>query len=120
MIIRWVIGVALLFGILLATLPKTDEASRAKIASASMLMCTKDFRGRVARQLVRGEPVDTAFTNTCPDLVASLTVGEGGEMAIAGNKYPLTMSLTPVLADGSVRWSCRGMPAESIAKLCKP
>lgn len=119
MIIRWVIGVALLFGILLAMLPKSDDVSRAKIASASMLMCTKDFRERVARQLVRGETVDAAFSNTCPDLVASLTVGEGGAMEIVGNKYPLTMSLTPVLADGAVRWSCRGTPAELIAKLCK-
>jgi hypothetical protein len=120
MLIRWVIGVALLFGILLATLPKTDEASRAKIASASMLMCTVDLREKVAAQWMRGETVKVAFHNTCPDLIASLQVGERGDMVIVGNKYPLTLTLVPVLDAGALRWSCRGTPAESIARLCKP
>lgn len=120
MIIRWVIGVALLFGILLAMLPKSDDVSRARIASASMLMCTKDFREQVARQIVRGERANASFANTCPDMVASLTMDEDGAMEIVGNKYPLTMSLAPVVSDGAVRWSCRGTPAELIAKLCKP
>lgn len=120
MISRWAVGVALLFGILLFMLPKTDEQSLARIASASMLMCTKDFRERVAQQVMKGEIVDAEFRNKCPDLIATLEVDEQGGMVIAGNSHKLRMTLKPVVEDGKVRWSCRGEPAASVAKLCKP
>lgn len=120
MISRWVVGVALLFGILLFMLPKTDEQSLSRIASASMLMCTKDFREQVARQVIRGEIVAAEFRNKCPDLIASLEIDDQGGMVIAGNKHKLKMALKPVVEGGKVRWSCRGEPAASVAKLCKP
>lgn len=120
MIIRWVVGVALLFGILLLMLPKSDKDSLAKIASASMLMCTLDFREQVARQVSRKEAVATTFRNTCPDLIASLEVGEMGDMVITGNAHKMKMTLTPVVDNGEIRWSCRGEPAEAVTKLCKP
>ena len=68
MIYRWLIGVALLFAILLLMLPSRDEKSVAKIASASMLACTLDFRDQVGRQLVRKEPVAVKFENKCQDI----------------------------------------------------
>ncbi len=120
MITRWVAGVVVLFGILLMMLPKTDEASRSKVASGSMLMCTLDLRQRVEAQLVRGEPVSERFRNTCPDLIASVEVDALGTMVITGNRYPLTMTLNPVREGERIRWSCRGEPAGAIAKLCKP
>jgi hypothetical protein len=119
MIGRWVVGVALLFGILLMTLPKRDEASLARIASQSMLMCSKDFRERVAQQVIRQEAVALEFENTCPDLIASLAVDQRGEMVIAGNRHPLKMTLTPVMEGGAVRWNCRGEPAAAVTKLCR-
>jgi hypothetical protein len=119
MIGRWVVGVALLFGILLMTLPKRDEASLARIASQSMLMCSKDFRERVAQQVIRQEAVAVEFENKCPDLIASLQVDAQGEMVIAGNRHPLKMTLTPVVEGGTVRWSCRGEPAAAVTKLCR-
>ncbi len=121
MIIRWVVGVVLLFGILLLMLPKSDKGSIDKIASASMLMCTLDFREQVARQVIRKETVAVEFRNTCPDLIAALKVGELGDMVIAGNnEHPMKMTLIPVVEGGQVRWSCRGEPAEAVTKLCKP
>lgn len=120
MISRWVVGVVLLFGILLLTLPKRDEDSLSKIASASMLMCTLDFRERVAQQVLRGESVAVEFGNKCPDLIAALGVDERGEMVISGNKHPLKMTISPVVEGGKVRWSCRGEPAAAVTKLCKP
>lgn len=119
MIGRWVVGVALLFGILLMTLPKRDQASLARIASQSMLMCSKDFRERVAQQVLRQQAVAVEFENKCPDLIASLEVDEQGEMVIAGNTHPLKMTLTPVVEGGTVRWSCRGEPAAAVTKLCR-
>lgn len=120
MITRWIAGVVVLFGILLLMLPKTDEESLAKIASTSMLMCTQAFREQVAAQVIRDEPVNVEFRNTCPDLIAALELGELGDMVITGNKYPQKMSLMPVVEGGKVRWSCRGEPATTVTKLCKP
>ncbi len=119
MISRWVIGVALLFGILLMTLPKRDEASLAKIASQAMLMCTTDFREHVARQVINEEPVTVEFKNHCPELIASLAVDERGEMVITGSKHPLRLTLIPAVAGGKVRWSCHGEPASAVTKLCR-
>ncbi|MDQ1314963.1 MAG: hypothetical protein QG662_1072 [Pseudomonadota bacterium] len=119
MIIRWIVGVALLFGILMMMLPKTDEKSLAKIASQSMLMCTKDFREHVARKVVQKEAVAVEFQNKCPDLIAWVEVDASGEMVIAGKKHPLKMTLSPVVEDGRVRWSCRGEPAASVTSLCR-
>lgn len=120
MIARWVVGVALLFGVLLLLLPKSDPESITKIASASMLMCTLDFRDEVARQVLRKEPVTAVFQNTCPDLIATLRLGAQGDMVITGKEHPLTMALTPVVEAGVVRWRCRGEPADAVTRLCKP
>lgn len=119
MIIRWVVGVALLFGILLMLLPKRDEASLARIASQAMLMCSKDFREQVAQQVIRQEAVAVEFENKCPDLIASLVVDARGEMVIAGNRHALTMTLIPAVEGGKVRWNCRGEPAAAVTKLCR-
>lgn len=120
MLSRWVVGVVLLFGILLFMLPKTDEKSLSRIASTSMLACTKEVRQKVAQQVLRKDTVAVEFKNDCPELIASLEINDQGEMLIAGNKYTLTMRLTPVVEDGKVRWSCRGSPVEAVTKLCKP
>ena len=119
MMSRWVVGVVLFFGILMMLLPKTDEKSLTKIASQSMLMCTKDFRERVAQKVIKGKAVAVEFRNTCPDLIASLEMDERGEMVITGNKHPLKMTLTPVVEGGKVRWSCHGEPAAAVTKLCR-
>lgn len=120
MIIRWVVGLVLLFGILLLMLPKSDKESITKIASASMLMCTLDFREQVARQVLRKEPIAVHFNNTCPDLIAALSVGEQGDMVITGHQdHPMKMALTPVVEGNQVRWRCRGEPAAAVTKLCK-
>ena len=119
MIKRIVVGLALLFGILLLTLPKTDEQSVTKLASGSMLMCSMDFRKQVEVQLIKEESVTAEFTNTCPDLIAALEVTETGEITITGNTHPITLTLTPVVEKGGVRWSCHGEPAESVTKLCR-
>ncbi len=119
MISRWVAGVVILFGILLMMLPSRDQESLAKIASASMLMCTQEFREQVAQQVLREEPVEAQFTNKCPELIATLQVSESGEMVLTGNQHPLQMTLMPVVEQGHVRWSCQGEPPASITKLCK-
>lgn len=119
MIIRWVVGVALLFGVLIMLLPKTDETSRLRIASQAMLMCTKDFREQVAQKVINEEPVTVEFRNACPDLIASLEMDERGGMVITGNRHPLRMTLTPVVEGGKVRWRCRGEPAAAVTKLCR-
>jgi len=120
MIKRIIVSLVLLFGILLLTLPKTDEKSVAKIASGSMLMCSLDFRKQVEQRVLKEEPVTILFNNACPELIASLEVSEEGEIVISGSKYPLTMTLVPVVEGGKVRWSCSGEPAASVTKLCKP
>lgn len=117
---RWAVGVVVLFGILLTLLPKTDDASVAKIGSASMLMCTLKFREEVEAQLLRGQSLTAEFNNGCPDLIADLNMDEGGKMVITGKKHPVTMTLQPVMDGGKVRWSCRGEPVEFITRLCKP
>jgi hypothetical protein len=120
MIARWVVGVVLLFGILLLMLPRTDEVSLARIASASMLMCTQALREEVAQQLHEEEAVTLRFDNHCPDLIARLVLDESGEIVIIGNSHPLQMTLQPVVESGKVRWRCRGEPADRITSLCKP
>lgn len=120
MMTRWVAGVVVLFGILIMMLPKTDEQSKVKIGSASMLMCTREFRQEVERQLLANRPASAEFSNHCPELVDRIEMDTEGNMVIAGRKYPVRMTLRPVMEHGGVRWSCVGEPADRITNLCKP
>jgi len=120
MISRWVVGVIFLFGVLLLMLPKSDEETLSRIASAAMLKCSQDFREQVARQVLEQDVVDAGFNNTCPDLIGSLEVDEKGGMIIRGESYPLKMTLSPVVEGDKVRWRCSGEPAAAVTKLCKP
>lgn len=115
-----VVSISLLFAVLLFMLPKSDEASIKKMASASMLMCTRDFREAVADLVIRDVEVELAFNNKCPDLISELEVDELGVILLSSTKHQLSMTITPVLESDRVRWSCRGEPAESITALCKP
>ncbi len=120
MMTRWVAGVVVLFGILLLMLPNTDEKSLSRIASTSMLACTKNMRDQVLRQLEQDAPVNTDYKNPCPDQIASLELNESGELVIVGKKYPITMRMRPVVTESDSHWSCRGEPADHVTKLCKP
>jgi hypothetical protein len=117
---RWLVGIILLFVILLMMLPSRDEQSLARIGSASMLACSRDFREKVASQVLEKTPVTVMFSNTCPDLITSIDVDMYGNMVIKGNKHPVTMRLRPVVENGRIRWSCKGEPEDRITKLCKP
>ena len=119
MIMRWVVGVALLFGILLLMLPKTDEESLSRIATASMLVCTSDLRDRVAQAMLNGEAVNEDAGNPCPDLIAGLEVSALGEIRITGNRHPITMTLSPHLDGAELGWRCMGEPAVAVTRLCK-
>jgi hypothetical protein len=120
MIYRWLVGVALLFAILLLMLPNKDEKSVAKIASASMLACTLDFRDQVGRQLVRKETVSVKYENKCQNVIAAVEVGERGDIVITGTEHQLRITLSPVVGNDKVHWSCQGEPADAVTKLCKP
>jgi hypothetical protein len=120
MIYRWLVGVALLFAILLLMLPNKDEKSVAKIASASMLACTLDFRDQVGRQLVRKETVSVKYENKCQNVIAAVEAGERGDIVITGKEHQLKLTLSPVVGNDKVHWGCRGEPAEAVTKLCKP
>ena len=120
MIYRWLVGVVLLIAILLLMLPGRDEKSVAKIASASMLACTLDFRDQVGRQLVRKEAVAVKYENKCQNVIAAVEVGERGDIVITGKEHQLKLTLSPVVENDKVHWSCRGEPAAAVTKLCKP
>jgi hypothetical protein len=120
MIYRWLIGVALLFAILLLLLPNKGENSDAKIASASMLACTLNYRDQVGRQLIRKEAVAVKYENKCQNVIAAVEVGERGEIVITGKEYQLKLTLSPVVDNDKVHWRCHGEPAAAVTKLCKP
>ncbi|MDH4134503.1 MAG: hypothetical protein OEV31_06905 [Gammaproteobacteria bacterium] len=120
MIYRWLLGVVLLFAILLVLLPNKGEDSDARIASASMLACTLDFREQVGRQLLAKAPITAKFTNKCPNVIAAVEAGEVGEIVITGTQHQLKLTLSPVQSEGKLHWSCRGEPARAVTKLCKP
>ena len=120
MIHRWLVGVALLFAILLLMLPNKGEKSDAKIASASMLACTLNYRDQVGQQLVRKEAVAVKFENKCQNVIAAVEVGERGDIVITGKEHQLKLTLSPVVANDKVHWSCHGEPAAAVTKLCKP
>jgi hypothetical protein len=120
MIYRWLIGVALLFAILLLMLPNKGENPDAKIASASMLACTLNFRDQVGLQLARKEAVAAKFENKCQNVIAAVEVGERGDIVITGKEHQLKLTLSPVVENDKVRWSCHGEPAAAVTKLCKP
>jgi hypothetical protein len=120
MIYRWLLGVAVLFAILLLMLPNKGEHSEARIASASMLACTLEFRDRVGLQLARKETVTKEFKNKCPNVIAAVEVGEQGDIVIIGTQHQLKLTLSPVLDNDKVHWSCRGEPAAAVTKLCRP
>lgn len=118
MIVRWVVGVVLLFGILLLMLPDRDEQTLARIASASMLVCTAELREAVAEHLQQGEGAIPAFDNPCPDLLAELDVSEQGVITLRGLSHPLSMVLEPEFIGSEARWRCHGEPEEWITRLC--
>jgi hypothetical protein len=120
MIKRMLVGTFILFAILLLMLPKTDETSKKKMASAGMLMCSNDFRKAVTERLQRGEALDLQFDNSCPKLIAALQLDDAGVITLHGAQHGVTLVLTPRSDGGAVRWSCRGQPAELVTKLCKP
>lgn len=120
MIKRMIIAVVVIFGVLLLMLPKTDDTSKKKMASAGMLMCSNDFRKAVAQRLLRGDALDLEFSNSCPNLIAALTLDEEGVITLRGAKHGVTLVLSPRTEGGAVRWSCRGEPAQLVPKLCKP
>lgn len=120
MMYRWLVGVTLLFAILLLMLPDKDEKSVAKIASASMLACTLDFRDQVGRQLVRKEAVTVKYENKCQNVIAAVEVSERGDIVIIGKEHQQKLTLKPIVANDKVHWSCRGEPSDGVTKLCKP
>ncbi len=120
MIFRWLFGVALLFAILLVLLPNKGENSDARIASASMLACTQDFREQVGRQLAAKAAGTVKFSNKCRNVIAAVEVGEQGDIVITGTQHQLRLTLSPVVNNDKLRWSCRGEPAEAVTRLCKP
>jgi hypothetical protein len=120
MIKRMTVGTFILFAVLLFMLPRTDDDSKKKMASAAMLMCSTDFRKTVADQMLRGDLIELRFTNSCPDLIAALNVDEEGVIRLQGAKHGISMELTPSVEAGAVRWRCQGKPAQAITKLCKP
>ncbi len=119
MITRWVVGISLLFVVLLLTLPRTDEKSLSGIASASMLMCTKDFRTSLSERIGDEDLSGIRFENKCPGLIAELVVDEDGGITVFGKEHDLKMVLTPKIENGRVRWSCKGEPESGVTALCK-
>ncbi len=120
MIGRMLIGTILLFGILLLSLPKRDDASLKKIASGSMLMCTQAFRQAVSQRLLADEsPEGVAFDGHCPELVSSLSVDEEGVVELYNTRDGLHLTLTPVKMGQGYIWSCVGTPKTLITGLCK-
>lgn len=120
MIKRMLVAVTILFAVLLFMLPKTDDASKKKMASAAMLMCSNDFRKAVADQLQNKKENILKFDNRCPELIANLNVNDEGEITLIGAKHGLQIVLTPIEESTGIRWSCKGQPADAITKLCKP
>lgn len=117
---RWLVGVVLLFGILLLTLPNKGEKSDAKIASTSMLACTVNYRDQVGRQLLRKEAVTVKYENKCQNVIATVEMSERGDIVITGKEHLLKLTLSPLVANDKVHWSCRGEPPDAVTKLCKP
>jgi len=115
MIYRWLVGI-----VLLLMLPNKGKDSDARIASASMLACTLDFRDRVGLQLVRKETITAKFENKCPNVVAAVVDGERGDIVITGTQHQLKLTLSPIIENDKVHWSCRGEPVAAVTKLCKP
>ena len=120
MIKRMIVATFLIFAVLLFMLPRTDDESKRKMASAAMLMCSNEFRSAVAAQLQAQQTPSARFDNRCPDLIATLSVDEEGGITLRGAQHNIEMKLTPRIDGGVVRWGCRGTPAQSITKLCKP
>lgn len=120
MIQRVIVSLVVLFGILMLLLPKTDEASVARIASAAMLKCTTEVRAQVARQLLTHASVTGQFQNPCPDMIAALEVNRLGEVIITGTKHSLALTMSPVVESKQVLWSCVGEPMTYVTPLCKP
>ena len=115
-----IFAVASLFIILLLMLPKSDPDAQAKMASAAMLMCAKEYRQTVATWLAAEDSELTPFANHCPATISSLQVDEAGGITLTNTTHQLTVVLTPRQQPGGLEWGCRGEPAQRITKLCKP
>lgn len=120
MIKRMSVATFLLFAVLLLMLPRTDDTSKKKMASAAMLMCSNAFREEIAKQLTGGDEINVTVNITCPDLLAAMRVDDDGVVNLLGARHGINMVLTPRMEQGKVRWGCRGTPPEAITKLCRP
>ncbi len=115
-----IFAVASLFIILLLMLPKSDPDAQAKMASAAMLMCAKEYRQVVAGWLAVEDAKLPPFDNRCPATITSLEVDEAGVITLYNATHRLTVVLTPQQQATGLMWGCRGEPARLVTKLCKP
>lgn len=115
-----IFAVASLFIILLLMLPKSDPEAQAKMASAAMLMCAKEYRQTVASWLSADDTKLAPFDNRCPATITSLQVDEAGVITLYNEAHGLRVVLTPQQQTSGLQWGCRGEPARLVTRLCKP
>lgn len=114
-----IIGIAMLIGLLLLSLPDVEDIPEEKMTSLSMAMCIADIKIDIRKRLDQGLAVITEYQNQCPQLIDRLKVSRSGNIEAFNEEKKIHLLFTPIKRNGTFQWTCTGTPAEFVPRACQ-
>jgi hypothetical protein len=114
-----VIGIAVLIGLLLFSLPDVKDIPEEKMTSISMALCLADMKIDMRKKLERGLAIVASYENECPDLINQLKVSTTGRIEAHNTQKNIRLVFVPVNQGGHVQWACSGTPRQYVPKACQ-
>ena len=114
-----VIGIALLVGLLLLSLPDAEDIPEEKMTSISMAMCLADIKIDIRKKLEQEQAIIAQYQTRCPHVIDELKVSRTGHIEAYNEQKKIRLSFVPVWRDGKVSWTCTGKPAQFVPRACQ-
>lgn len=114
-----IIGIAMLIGLLLLSLPDVEDIPEEKMTSMSMAMCIADIKIDIRKKLDQGLAIITDYQNECPQLIDRLKISRTGSIEAYNEDKKIHLLFTPIKHDGRFKWTCTGSPAEYVPRACQ-
>jgi hypothetical protein len=114
-----VIGIALLVGLLLLSLPDAEDIPEEKMTSISMAMCLADIKIDIRKKLEQEQAIVAEYQTRCPQLIDELKVSRTGRIEVYNKQKKIRLSFVPVRQDGKVSWTCAGTPVQFVPRACQ-
>jgi hypothetical protein len=114
-----IIGIAVLIGLLLLSLPDVEDIPEEKMTSISMALCLADIKIDIRKRLERGLAILSNYENECPGLIQQLKISRNGKIEASNANENIRLLFIPINEGGQVKWTCSGTPAQFVPKACQ-